>query len=149
MNIPLDGKRVFFYFLLFFGIVAAVNAAMVTIAVRTNTGIVTEHPYEKGVAYNRTVEAEEKQEELGWKGKIEYKNGVISFLLHDKDNAVIEPERATASISRPTQAGMDFTVELKGAETQVAFPAKGLWEVRIDTLYKGEHYQQSKRIVVE
>ena len=95
------------------------------------------------------VEAEKKQEELGWKGVIDYKNRAIYFELKDKAGIVLHPEKTAATITRPTQQGMDFTVKLKDAETAIDFPAKGLWEVRVDALYEGVHYQQSKRIVVE
>jgi nitrogen fixation protein FixH len=145
----MTGWRVWWYFVAFFGFIAAVNAAMVALAIRTHSGVVTEHPYEKGLAYNEVVQAEEKQEALGWKGSIEYKNGVLIFTLHNQHNIRINLEKMTATITRPTQQGMDFTVELKGAETPVSFPAVGLWEVRIDAVHEGVHYQQSKRIVVQ
>lgn len=145
----MTGKRVWWYFVAFFGFIAAVNAVMVTLAIRTHSGVVTEHPYEKGLAYNQVVEAEKEQEALGWKGSINYKNGALSFDLHDQNNLPVAPEKTTATITRPTQQGMDFTVDLKGAETPVLFPANGLWEVRVDAMHEGVHYQQSKRIVVQ
>ena len=143
------GKRVWRYFLLFFGMIAAVNAAMVTLAIRTHTGIVTEHPYEKGLAYNEVVQAEEKQQALGWKGTISYENGMLTFSLFDRAGKRIVPQQVNASISRPTQAGMDFSLTLASKPTPVHFPVKGLWEVRVDAVSEGVHFQQSKRIVVE
>ena len=137
------------YFVMAFVFVAIINAIMVTIAVRTNTGLITEHPYEKGLSYNKVVAAETAQEKLGWKGKIAYENGKVVFALHDKKNQEITPAKITATITRPTQAGMDFTADLTGGEAAIKFPIQGLWEVRVDTDYKGHHYQQSKRIVLE
>ena len=145
----MTGKRVWWYFVAFFGFIAAVNAVMVTLAIRTHSGTITDHPYEKGLAYNQVVEAKNKQEALGWRGSINYKNGALSFDLHDKNNLPVAPEKITATITRPTQQGMDFTVGLKGAETPVSFPENGLWEVRVDAEREGVHYQQSKRIVVQ
>lgn len=136
------------YFVMFFVVIAAVNAVMVTLAIRTHTGTVTEHPYEKGLAYNQTISAEEQQEKLGWKGTIIYENGMLDFTLLDKNRATISPEKATATITRPTQAGMDFTLPLNAQKTPITFPARGLWEVRVDAVSNGVHYQQSKRIVV-
>lgn len=143
----MTGKRVLGYFVAFFGFVAAVNAVMVTLAIRTHSGVVTDHPYEKGLAYNEVVDAQEKQEMLGWKGIINYNDGALHFELRDKDNNIIAPEKATAIITRPTQQGMDFSVELNSPETPISFPAKGLWEIRVEAAYKGIHYQKSKRIV--
>lgn len=145
----MTGKQVAWYFVAFFGFVGLINAVMITFAVRTHSGLVTDHPYEKGLAYNKVVEAENNQNTLGWKSTLDYKNGALSFSLRDKNNRIINPEKVTATITRPTQQGMDFSVVLKGNETHINFPAKGLWEVRADAMFKGVHYQQSKRIVVE
>ena len=137
------------YFVLFFAVVAAVNAVMVTLAIRTHTGTVTDHPYEIGIKYNEVVEASEKQDALGWSSAINYSNDKLHFTLKNKAGHVIVPEKMIAYISRPTQAGMDFTVDMKTGNVPVTFPLKGLWEVRIDAYYHDNHYQQSKRIVVQ
>jgi nitrogen fixation protein FixH len=145
----MTGKRVAFYFILFFGFVASVNAVMMTLAIRTHSGVVTDHPYEKGLAYNQVVEAEKKQKELGWVGEIRYNDSALTFILKDKNGAVITPAQITATITRPAQQGMDFKVELKGDETPVAFPAKGVWHVRVDAVVDDKNYQKSKRIIVK
>lgn len=145
----MTGKRVFWYFLAFFGCIAAVNAVMMTLAIRTHSGVVTDHAYEKGLAYNQVVAAEKKQEALGWSGNISYANGALSFTLQDKNHAALIPDKATATITRPTEQGMDFAVELKMAQTVVQFPAKGVWDVRVDAMVGNTNFQQSKRIVVE
>ena len=142
-------KIIPWYFVMFFAVVAVVNGVMITLALRTHSGVVTDHPYEKGIAYNQVVEAVKTQDSLGWKAEIGYASGALKFTLRDKNNQPLAPEKATATITRPTQSGMDFTAELKGAETPVTFPAQGLWEVRVDATHKGVHFQQSKRIVVE
>lgn len=152
----MTGRRVWWYFVAFFGFVVAVNAVMVTLAIRTHSGVVTDHPYEKGLAYNQVVEAKQQQEALGWKGTIDLRHSreggnpfAIFFELKDQNGVVIYPDKTIATITRPTQQGMDFTVELKGEKTPLSYPAKGLWEVRVDAVHRGVHYQQSKRIVVE
>ncbi len=142
-------KIIPWYFVIFFVFIALVNAVMITLAVRTNTGTVTDYPYEKGLAYNKVVEAEEKQKQLHWSSDIKYEKGNLYFFLKDKENKSIFPDKRIAAISRPTQAGMDFRVELNGDKTPISFPVKGLWEVRVDAVYNNIHYQQSKRIVVE
>jgi nitrogen fixation protein FixH len=144
----MTGRRVWWYFVAFFSFIAAVNAVMATLAIRTHSGVVTEHPYEKGLAYNAVVKAQEKQAALGWQSRIDYKDGALRFTLRDKNNQPIAPVKATASITRPTQKGMDFIVELAGEVTPVTFPVSGLWEVRVDASHASVHYQQRKRIVV-
>ncbi len=145
----LKGKRVFFYFFMFFGFIATVNAAMIILATRTHPGIVTEHPYEKGLAYNKIVNAETEQEKSGWHGDISLRGQDIIFSLRDAQNKIITPNQATAIISRPTQAGMDFEVKLSYGEAQVSFPEKGLWEVRVFANIDDKEYQQAKRLVIQ
>jgi nitrogen fixation protein FixH len=137
------------YFVAFFLVVALVDGIMVTLAVRTHTGTVTDHPYERGLAYNQVVAAAQKQEALGWKATIAYAGNALHFTLRDAAGTTLKPERAMAYISRPTQAGMDFTLPLTGERTAVTFPQPGLWEVRVEALYQGKSYQQSVRLVVE
>jgi nitrogen fixation protein FixH len=152
----MSGKRVAWYFITFFGFIAAVNTVMVTLAIRTHSGTVTEHPYEKGLAYNQVVDAKKKQEELGWKGAVELRHSLESgspstlfFELRDNNGAVINPTKVTATITRPTQSGMDFTAALNATQTPITFPAKGIWHVRVNAVVGNKIFQQSKRVVVE
>lgn len=142
------GRRVALYFVLFFGTIIAVNALMATLAVRTNAGVVTDHAYEKGLAYNQVVAAEKAQEALGWKGELAYAGGMLTFTLRDKQGHMLAYDSATATITRPTQAGMDFTATLTSAGNAVTFPAKGLWHVKVDALYHGTSYQHATRLVI-
>lgn len=147
------------YFVIFFLALTLIYATMVTIAIRTQTGIVTQHPYEQGLAYNHIVQASEKQTMLQWKGDIHYdsisrQKGKLSFILHDASGNLLVPEKVSASITRPTQAGMDFTLPLQAApsgmfETDITFPQEGLWEIRIYTQSPEGTYQQSRRLVLE
>lgn len=144
----MNGKQVFGYFLAFFGLIIAVNAVMITYAIRTHSGTVSKHPYEEGLAYNKVIEAEETQEALGWSSTITYSNGMLYFDMFDANHVPIIPDKAIAHMTRPIQYGMDFTAELQGRETSIHFPINGLWEVRIDATYQNMHYQKSKRIII-
>ena len=145
----LSGGRVFLYFLAFFGVTVSVNVVMATLAIRTHSGTVTEHPYEQGIKYNDVVNAEMAQEKLGWKGDITLKDDVLKFTLHDKSGASIVPQKLTAHFVRPTQKGMDFDVVMTDEQAHVSFPMKGLWEVRIYADIGDKKYQQAKRLVIE
>lgn len=147
------GRQVFWSFVAFFGVISTVLALMVTIAIRTQTGLVTDHPYEKGLAYNQVVRAEQEQEALGWKAEIGQEGEKVSVRLQDKSGHPLVPEKVVASFYRPTKDGMDFTASMEAAGPghyvlSPAFPAKGLWEVRVYVTDHDHHFQHSKRIVV-
>lgn len=156
MNIlPLtQGYRILAYFLAFFGCLLLVDGVMVTLAIRTQTGMVTEHPYEKGLAYNKVVQAAATQEALGWKGDIVFTQtgkdkGTLALKVKDVSGNILVFENIKADIYRPTQAGMDFTVPFHDDVAKIAFPRKGLWEIRIYATKGHQAYQQSTRIIVE
>lgn len=148
-TLPRRDKWIPWYFVMFFVAIALVDATMVTLAVRTHTGTVTDHAYEKGLAYNRVVAAEATQEALGWKASITLTGKQLRVLLRDSNGAPLQAQSIKAHISRPTQAGMDFDVALKDGQATIDFPLKGLWEIRIYALANGHSYQQSQRVVVE
>jgi len=136
------------YFVMFFAVVALMNGIMITLAFRTHTGTVTEHPYEKGLAYNQVVKAAETQAALGWKAQIAYTDGMLCFALRDAHHHPLTVDSATATITRPTREGMDFTQRLTGEKTPLTFPAKGVWDVRVNAMHRGVPYQQSMRVMV-
>ncbi len=145
-------KWIPWYFVLFFVVLAAVDAVMVTLAVRTQTGVVTTHAYEKGLAYNETIKAAEKQAALGWNAKLDFtageaKKGTLSVSVQDASGKPLKADMR-AEITRPTQAGMDFSLALKEGKNALEFPASGLWEVRLFASRDGNEFQQAKRIVV-
>jgi len=154
-----DGRIVRRYFILFFLVLIAVQAVLITLATRTHTGLITDHPYEKGLAYNDVVKAAEQQEALGWKDEMTFSSrsagvGTLHFLLRDKNGTLLQPDSVTFSAIRPTQDGLDFSGELqvedKGAAmAELRFPLVGVWDVRVQARVNGQTYQQSKRVVVE
>lgn len=154
-----DARIVRRYFIIFFLVLVAVQAVLITLATRTHRGLVTDHPYEKGLAYNEVVQAAAQQEALGWKDELTFSNGktsqgVLRFLLRDASGVLLKPQSVTVQAMRPTQEGMDFTADMAldpsgKAQANVTFPVTGLWDLRVIATVDGQPYQQSKRVVVE
>ena len=137
------------YFVLFFLVIACVDGIMVTLAIRTNSGIVTDHPYEKGLAYNQLIRAEAAQKKLGWKADIEFNGSVLHVSVQDAAGNRLVPDHMTARFTRPVMQGTDFEVVLQNGTAKVSLPGKGLWEIRIFATLDQSTYQQSKRVVVQ
>jgi len=64
---PLNGWMVLAIFTGLFFIVLGANGAMTYFAVKTFSGEVVVHPYERGLAYNREIAAARAQEGRDWK----------------------------------------------------------------------------------
>lgn len=148
-TVPLRDRIIPWYFVIFFVFLAIINGIMVMLAFDSFTGLVTENPYEKGIAYNKVVDAANKQAALGWHGKVFYENGILTYTLTDAEKKTLIPQKAIAYCSRPTQEGMDFSVPLTSEETPVTFPAQGLWEVRVVAEISEHSFQHSQRIIVK
>ncbi len=137
------------YFIAFFTFIAVVNIFMVSLAFKTFSGLVTDNAYKKGIEYNKVIAAAQNQERLGWNGTIKTNSNRISFILTDKNGIEIKPEKVTASFSRPSKAGMDFSQAIQQGDNYINFPLNGLWEVTINAYYNDNHYQKIQRMVVE
>ncbi len=140
------------YFVLFFLVIALVNGIMIWLAVTTQPGLVTDHPYEKGLAYNQVIDAETTQEALGWKAKIEFTGTLLTVSLKDSAGQSIAVDAITAHFTRPTMQGLDFDAELRKIadnkwQAKVTLPRKGLWEIRINATQGSHTFQQARRIV--
>src|SRR5690242_7003053 len=73
------------YSVLFFVVIALVDAAFVTIAIKTQTGTMTGNTYQRGLDYDQILEKVAKQNALGWQGKIEFSGkDNLRFDLVDK-----------------------------------------------------------------
>ncbi len=152
----MTGRGVFLSFLTFFGGIAAVNAVMVTLAVRTHSGMVTDHPYEKGLAYNQVIAAEEAQQARGWSGELALRPPrvtggplTLSFVLKDAHSRVLLPEKVTVTFTRPTRGGIDFTVPLHEGVAEVTFAQKGVWDARVDVVRAGVPFYYAARLTVD
>lgn len=139
----------------FFLVVAFFDGIFVYLATSTHTGVVTDHAYQRGLDYNDTVAAANKQENLGWETSLDLvANSTLMLSLKDDSAAPINGARVYAEVMRPTQDGFDFEVPLEpsGAgeySAPVDFPMVGQWDVRVFVEWKQEQYQLNKRLVVK
>ena len=124
-----------------FGFVLAVNAALIRIAMSTWTGISTDHAYDKGIIYNRNLEAPERQAALGWRASLEMAQdaglgGTLAVRPLDAPGQPLERADVRADFERPTQQGHDFglTLERTASGTYAApveAPLAGVRDVRV------------------
>lgn len=137
----------------FFAVFISVDAIMVTLAVRSQTGLVTEQAYEKGLQYNQTLAAAETQQQWGWSSQIKIVDGSVIVTLRNSAGEYLRQALVKAEIIRPIQSGHDFTVMLNELPdgryaAPVKFPLPGEWKIRIFAQADGKTYQASQIIMV-
>ncbi len=140
-----SGRKVLRLFLLFFGVVALVDGFFVYIAVTTQTGVVTEQAYEKGLAFDRYLEKEALQKTLPVVEKAEFQDGQLIWRLTFKGKP-LTTAKVRAHVVRPVQAGYDFDLELKHVGngvymSPVKAPFSGAWRAGLEAQWDRQDYQ--------
>lgn len=139
------------WFFVFFAIVFTMNGIMFYFADTTWNGLSTEDAYEKGLAYNQTLEQAKYQKLQGWKHNIAYTKNDDNTINVEVTTYSIRrfklPKDAISEIIiyRPTQAGIDQSINLKKTSKDghfeaknISLPEQGLWEIKVKTTW-GEH----------
>ena len=145
-------------FVAMFAVVFGVNATMVFFAIDSWTGLDTRDHYRRGLAYNKALEAENRERQRGWQASIQYqaagsRKGWIEVKMADRAGAPLNALTVTLRIVRPTDAQFDFDARLKpvggGRYTSlVAFPRNGQWRIEVEAARGTAVHRARKRIEV-
>jgi nitrogen fixation protein FixH len=156
----MTGRHVLFWFVGFFAVVFIANGFFVYFATKSWTGLETEDAYNKGLEYNREIEAAEMQHGLGWAAGLSLVprgNGLyrLSAEITDAEGAPVFGLEVEATLKRPVQDGMDQSVMLESVgggayKEDVALPVPGQWDVVIEARgLEGEKFVVEKRFIVQ
>lgn len=142
-------------------IVLLVNIVMISLAVLTNPGLVSEDYYERGRNYEKTVTTKiAARQALAWTistdfpvNPVMHNSEKYRFTVVDKNGVPVSQAQATASIYRPSDVNADFQVEMNelvpGVYTgDFNFPLKGRWEVTVSLKHGDDVYDFSRRVNV-
>jgi nitrogen fixation protein FixH len=114
---PLTGVKVLAMLIAFFLLVFGVNGVLIYKAVKTFSGEVTPHPYERGLAYNRELAQAREQAARDWKvdvriSRVSPVETEISVAARDADGAAITGVEMTALFAAPADLAKDVRVTL-------------------------------------
>jgi len=148
----LTGLHVLLMLVAFFGIVAAVNIVMIRFALKTHSGEVTAHPYEKGLAYNAAIREAREQEARGWKVDGQATRGpdgkaLIEVSARDAAGAALTGLKVHGLLAAPADVKRDRPIELLEAAPGVyrgEAPAQaGAWDFELTAARNGKTLFQS------
>jgi nitrogen fixation protein FixH len=156
---PLNGWRVLAMIVAFFLFVGAVNGVMIYKAVKTFSGEVVAHPYERGLAYNSDIARAREQAVRDWKvearlTRLPTGETEINVSARDAEGVEIAGVDINAALVAPADLSKD--VQIKLAQTapgqfggKVKIPA-GRRDLVLTALRGGEEVFRSRnRIDVE
>jgi nitrogen fixation protein FixH len=142
----------------FFLVVFIANGIMVYVGATTWTGLESKHYYIKGLDYNDTLKAEERQKALGWTAALSVdrksENGVrLDFSLLDRRSLAIAGADVSVRLFRPTSEGHDVDIRMKDYGrghyvADVQLPLRGQWDVRVVAKHPAGDFRLTRRIVV-
>ena len=118
------------------------------------------HPqaYEKGLIYNRNLEAAQRQVSLGWQPRLTARilQGLaaeMELVLIDTHGAPLTNAEVRAFFKRPTQDGTDFEVALateRPGTYRAGFelPMVGLWDIHVTIRRGGDLFVHDERVML-
>ncbi len=115
---PLTGLKVLAIIVSFFFVVFAVDGVMIYKAVKTFSGEVIAHPYERGLAYNREIAQAREQAALDWKVDVQLSRvspgeTEIRVSAHDGGGADVSGVEMSALFAAPADLARDVRVKLE------------------------------------
>ena len=142
------------YFVAAFLIVFVVNGIFVYLAIQSHSGMVSDHPYEKGRDYNLALDQDAKQQALGWRGDIQLNNGAVIYTLFDKNGAPISDAKSTAYFTYPVRQGYDFQRPLSANpltghySAPIDWPIAGQWHITVQSIWKQQTHQTHQHLII-
>lgn len=154
---PITGRHVLAGLIAAFGLVLLANGAFVYLALTSWTGLSTEDPYRRGLAYNETLRTAAAQRALGWHATVEttplgQRSARVTATFVDRGSRPLADLMVSATLRRPTHEGYDRAVDLPhlGAGRYAAetlLPLDGQWEVRVTARSpQGSQYDVRTRV---
>lgn len=137
----------------FFGIIAAVNAVMITAAVTTFGGVETESSYKAGLAFAREITASREQAARRWQVSAKLSPGPdkaasVDISVRDAEGRPQTGLDATIRLVHPTDRRSDriAAVTEQGAGTfrGTVSADPGQWDLVIELAHQGERVFRSK-----
>ena len=136
----LKGLHVLVMIVTFFAIVAAVNATMMTIAIRTMPGLDARNGYDPSQVYNQEIAAARARQDLGWRATsdvtLQGDVAQIAVGLTDREGRAVPDALVVARLKHPTDKRRDRELVLgrglalfQGEATGIS---EGVWDLWLE-----------------
>jgi nitrogen fixation protein FixH len=139
-------------------LVVAVNGTMMYFAESTFSGLDTDKAYQEGIEYNAILKDAAASAALGWTAKAAFTPVAggrhMTVAITDKAGAPVEGLQVTGHLVRPVSTAFDqrLTLRHEGAGlygADVALPANGNWELRLEATGGAADWQSAQRVFVK
>lgn len=149
----IKGRHVLIGFILFFGIVIAVDTLFAVAAYRTFSGEAATNPYEAGLLYNRTLAQRRAEAALGWSATIdEGQGGLVLVRVADRAGRPLAGLTVNGALERPAttrgQRTLRFAAAGPGVYRADTTRLDGAWDLHV-TIRRGDGalFEADRRLV--
>ncbi|MCF4165687.1 FixH family protein [Zavarzinia compransoris] len=150
----LTGRKVAAILVAFFMTITAVDVIMITSALDSQPGLVTDHAYEKGLAHNEVLAAKARQDALGWRVAVERTGGAVMLSIVDSAGAGVAADRVELRLLRPSDANQDRVLVPEAIEAgrfraEIGAVTPGLWQLAVTIRRGDDRFDSLKTLVIE
>lgn len=141
--------------------VITVNVIFITVAIKTNPGLVDDNYYEQGRYHDANYQKKmETRSRLGWNISLRTPDtinlgtpGNYSVNIVDRVGNPLKEATVTLQAYRPSDADQDLKAELEKVaegvfQSKLALPLKGIWDLNITVAQGEESLDISRRVTV-
>lgn len=132
----------------FFAFIVLLNIQLLILAASGYGGLLDEHPYEKGLSYDRERAEQEKFEQSGW--TMQLRVNPLQLSAFDADRSPISGASVHLHALRPNNAALDIDMSLKetspGSYAGSVSLIEGRWIVGLMIDYGGETYRIKRTV---
>lgn len=138
-----------------FVVMIIANGTMIWVALGTWTGLTTDESYNRGLAYNETLDQAEARDALGWTVDIATHTTSdgheAELVVADANGAPIDGAIIVGRFVRPTHEGYDFDVsfsQVGAGRYRAAFlaPLAGQWDLRFEIAKGNDIFRAAERL---
>lgn len=152
------GRWIPWLFVAGFLVVIGVNATLIMFATDTFSGLVVQHPYQKGQEFDRTKARLAEQAAMGWQvtlNREEKADGtiVLQLAFRDADGKPLDNLSIAAELQRPVEnlAALELGFRPDGAgryRAKLLPPKHGQWDLHYTASIGERQYEGAERLFV-
>jgi nitrogen fixation protein FixH len=137
------------------------NAIFIYLAFKSAPDLVVDDFYERGEAYEQTLERIDREKALGWSGTLLLPAGSrvnqqqsYEALIQGKNSSSLLLDSVTLFAYRPSDATADFSVDMQKTASgsyiaDVSFNLPGTWDIIVEAKQGENEFVITKRIRIE
>lgn len=144
-------------FVAFFIFLTGVEIVLITLSMKSFTGLSEADPYRRGLAYNETIAARQRDHDLGWRIAVGFEpaghlKGVVKVAARDAAGAELGGVRISGTAEQGSKSPVPIVfgaLEDGGAKGTLSVDAPGRWFLRIQIEGDEASIERKREIFVE